>query len=65
MSNILLLADDVRDEVERLIKSFDNHRCGFGYDVQAQDLLRVLLEVIDLAQGITDSGRFGARMRSD
>ena len=47
MSNILLLADDVRDEAERLIKSFDNHGCGFGYDVQAQDLLRVLLEVID------------------
>ena len=62
MSKTLLLTDDVRDEVEKLIKNFDNHGCGFGYDVQAQDLLRVLLGVIEEAQGIIDSG---AQVRSD
>lgn len=56
MSKIVLLSDEVRREIDTLIKNFDNHGCGFGYDAQAQDLLRVLLGVIDEAQGIINGG---------
>ena len=54
MTKVVLLADGVKDEVEVLIKNFDDHGCGFGYDVQAQGLLRMLLEAVDRAQEIID-----------
>ena len=56
MAKVVLLADGVKEEVEGLIKNFDNHGCGFGYDAQAQVLLRMLLEVVEKAQGIIDNG---------
>lgn len=66
MSKVVLLAGAVRFEVEELIKNFDNHGCGFGYDVQAQGLLRRLLEAIDTGQEIIDSesGRTSAMPES-
>ena len=60
MSKVVLLEEAVREEVEELIKNFDNHGCGFGYDVQAQGLLRRLLEAIDKGRGIIDSESNGS-----
>ena len=50
-----LLPAEEREQIEDLIKSFDNHGCGFGLDIQAQIALRRLLELIDNAErGLTD-----------
>ncbi len=38
------LTADERDHIEALIRSFDNHGCGFGLDIQAQAALRLLLD---------------------
>ncbi len=38
------LTDDERVNIEALIKSFDDHGCGFGLDLQAQVALRLLLD---------------------
>ena len=38
------LTDEERDHIEALIKSFDNHGCGFGLDILAQAALRLLLD---------------------
>jgi hypothetical protein len=37
----------VRDSVESLIKAFYNHGCGLGLDLQAQKLMRQLLDAVD------------------
>ena len=54
MAKEVLLPDDVREDVEALIKNFDNHGCGFGYDADAQRLFRVLLDAIDRGQQMVD-----------
>ena len=41
------LTADERDHIEALIRSFDNHSCGFGLDIQAQAALRLLLDRLD------------------
>ena len=38
------LTADERDHIEALTRSFDNHGCGFGLDIQAQAALRLLLD---------------------
>ncbi|MCH7800817.1 MAG: hypothetical protein IIC24_04640 [Chloroflexi bacterium] len=45
-----LLPTEEREQIEELIKSFDDHGCGFGLDIQAQIALRRLLEIIDNAE---------------
>ena len=50
MTNTPLLPTEERDQIEELIKSFDDHGCGFGLDIQAQIALRRLLDIIDDAQ---------------
>ena len=37
----------VRESVESLITAFDNHGCGLGLDLQAQKLMRQLLDAVD------------------
>lgn len=37
----------VRESVESLITAFDNHACSLGLDIQAQKLMRQLLEAVD------------------
>ena len=49
MSKAHLLASDERRTMEELIKSFDNHGCGFGLDIKAQAALRRLLDALDEA----------------
>lgn len=41
------LTADERGHIEALIRSFDNHGCGFGLDIQTQDALRPLLDRLD------------------
>jgi hypothetical protein len=50
MTNTPLLPIKEREEIEELIKSFDDHGCGFGLDIQAQIALRRLLAIIDNAE---------------
>ena len=45
-----LLPTEEREQIEELIKSFDDHGCGFGLDIQAQIVLRRLLQIIDDAE---------------
>ncbi len=47
---IPLISQDERTEIETLISNFDDHGCGFGYDLQAQAILRHLLEVLAEAE---------------
>lgn len=54
MGNVVLLSDDMRGKVEKLIKNFDDHGCGFGYDAEAQVLLRGLIDIIDRGQEVID-----------
>ena len=49
MSQAYRLTQTERDKIEALIKSFDNHGCGFGQDIQAQAALRQLLDALDEA----------------
>ena len=51
MTQAYHLMTDERNEIEALIKSFDNHGCGFGLDLKAQVALRRLLDALD------DAGR--------
>ena len=44
MSQAHDLTGEERSDIEALIKSFDNHGCGFGLDIQAQAALRLLLD---------------------
>ncbi len=44
MAQTYNLTADERDHIEALIRSFDNHGCGFGLDIQAQAALRLLLD---------------------
>jgi hypothetical protein len=37
----------VRESVESLITAFDDHGCGLGLDLQAQKLMRQLLDAVD------------------
>jgi hypothetical protein len=39
-----------RSKIEALIRSFDDHGCGIGLDLQAQVALRRLLDVLDEAE---------------
>ncbi len=48
------LTQEERSETEELIKNFDNHGCGFGYDLQAQDALRRLLNALDDAEQVIE-----------
>lgn len=48
------LTQEERSEIEELIKNFDNHGCGFGYDIQAQDALRRLLDALDEAEQVIE-----------
>ena len=41
------LTTEERDHIDALIKSFDNHGCGFGQDILAQAALRLLLDRLD------------------
>ena len=41
------LTEEERERIETLIKSFDNHGCGFGFDLQAQVELRLLIDKLD------------------
>ncbi len=47
MPNTLLLPVEEREQIEELIRSFDDHGCGFGLDIQAQIALRRLLDIIE------------------
>ena len=53
MSKVAQL-EGAREEVKELTTNFDNHGCGFAYDVQPQGLLRRPLEANDKGQGIID-----------
>jgi hypothetical protein len=44
------LPSEEREQIEELIKSFDDHGCGFGLDIQAQIVLRRLLDIIDTVE---------------
>ena len=46
---------DEREEIESLIRSFDNHGCGFGLDLKAQVALRRLLNALGEAELALDS----------
>ena len=46
---------DEREEIESLIRSFDNHGCGFGLDLKAQVALRRLLDALGEAELALDS----------
>ena len=46
------ITKDERESIEALIRSFDNHGCGFGLDLQAQSALRRLLDALDEANRI-------------
>ena len=48
------LTQEERSEIEELIKNFDNHGCGFGYDIQAQEALRRLLDILDEAEQVIE-----------
>ena len=48
------LSDEATVDGEMLIRNFDNHSCGFGYDVEAHGLLRILLDAIERCQNIID-----------
>ena len=48
------LTQEERSEIEELIKNFDNHGCGFGYDLQAQEALRRLLDILDEAEQVIE-----------
>ena len=48
------LTQEERSEIEELIKNFDNHGCGFGYDIQAQEALRRLLDALDEAEQVIE-----------
>ena len=48
------LTQEERTEIEELIKNFDKHGCGFGYDIQAQDALRRLLDALDEAEQVIE-----------
>ena len=41
------LTTEERDHIEALIRSFDDHGCGFGLDILAQAALRLLLDRLD------------------
>ncbi len=47
MSQNHTLSQEERQRIETLIKSFDNHGCGFGFDLQAQVELRLLIDKLD------------------
>ena len=57
MPNTPLLPAEEREQIEELIKSFDDHGCGFGLDIQAQIALRRLLEIIDDAELSLSGGK--------
>ena len=57
MTNTLLLPTEEREQIEELIKSFDDHGCGFGLDIQAQIALRRLLDIIDDAELSLSGGK--------
>ena len=48
------LTREERSDIEELIKNFDNHGCGFGYDLQAQEALRLLLNALDEAEQVIE-----------
>ncbi len=48
------LTQEERSEIEELIKNFDNHGCGFGYDLQAQEALRRLLDALEDAEQVIE-----------
>ena len=48
------LTQEERSEIEELIKNFDNHGCGFGYDLDAQVFLRRLLDILDEAEQVIE-----------
>ncbi|MDP6452340.1 MAG: hypothetical protein QF898_03435, partial [SAR202 cluster bacterium] len=50
LPNTPLLPSEEREQIEELIKSFDDHGCGFGLDIQAQIVLRRLLDIIDTVE---------------
>ena len=57
MPNAPLLPAEEREQIEELIKSFDDHGCGFGLDIQAQIALRRLLDIIDgVERDISEDG---------
>ncbi len=41
------LTEEERERIEPPIKSFDNHGCGFGFDLQAHVELRLLIDKLD------------------
>ena len=41
------LPTEERHHIDALIRSFDNHGCGFGLDILAQAALRLLLDRLD------------------
>ena len=41
------LTIEERQRIDDLIRAFDDHGCGLGLDLQAQKLLRRLLEAVD------------------
>ena len=47
MTQLHNITESDRERIEKLIKSFDDHGCGFGFDVQAQEELRLLLDALD------------------
>ena len=48
------LTVEERTDVEDLIRSFDNHGCGNGFDIRAQVALRRLLDVLDEAEQVIE-----------
>lgn len=54
MTQVHNITEADRERIERLIKSFDNHGCGFGFDLQAQVELRLLLNALDEANRLID-----------
>ena len=50
MSSVHRLTAPEREEIESLIKSFDDHGCGMGLDIKAQAALRRLLDALDQSE---------------
>ena len=63
------LTAEERTDIEDLIRSFDNHGCGNGFDIRAQVALRRLLNVLEEAEQVIERyeaaiGQNGKRPRS-
>ncbi len=55
------LTIEERSDIEDLIRSFDNHGCGNGFDIRAQIALRRLLDIVQEAEQVIEKYEAGSR----